>query len=225
MSNDDVLNELQLRGIAAASELFDQLAAQLGTGADGAAATSGASGSNDRASGQAPSRAPHTPPGGGDPVGQQQLRAAAARMIDLFAGLFQQTFESYVDLAQGIVAGPAGGVAVSAGAAADLSLAGPAGGNAGTTVWIHNATADATGEIALRLTDLTSHTGRRIDAALARFVPAALLVAPGASGSSMLSLAIPPRAQPGIYYGHVLAAGLPTAALPVRVVVEEAAGP
>ena len=218
MSAEDALSELQLRGIAAASELFDQLAAELGAGADGA---NGAS----AADGPPPPHAAPAPSTGGDPVGQQQLRAAAARMIDLFAGLFQQTFESYVDLAQGIVAGSAGGVAVSAGAACDLSLSGPAGGNAGTTVWIHNSTAEATGEIVLRLTDLTSHTGRRIDAALARFVPATLLVAPGASGSAMLSLAIPPRAQPGVYHGHVLAGGLPTAALPVQLVVEEPAGP
>jgi hypothetical protein len=210
MSADDALSELQLRGIAAASELFDQLAAELGPRADGVA---------DGTDGPPPPRAAAAG-NAGDPVGQQQLRAAAARMIDLFAGLFAQTFESYVDLAQGIVAGSAGGVAVSAGAASDLSLTGPAGGNAGTTVWIHNSTAEPTGDIVLRLTDLTSHTGRRIDAALARFVPATLPVAPNASGSSMLSLAIPPRAQPGIYHGHVLAAGLPAAALPVRLVVE-----
>jgi hypothetical protein len=143
-------------------------------------------------------------------------------MIDLFAGLFAQTFETYVDLAQGLVAGPGGGVAVSAGAAAELSLGGPAGGNAATTVWIHNATSQSTGDVVLRLTDLTAHSGARVHAALGRFVPAALCVAPGASASSMLSLAIPPRAEPGSYYGHVLAAGLPAVSLPVRLVVEAA---
>jgi len=212
MNADDALNEMQLRGIAAASELFDQLASELGNGRAGHAAGNG----------DAP---PVPPPAGaaapsGDPVGQQQLRTAAARMIDLFAGLFQQTFETYVDLAQGLVAGPGGGVAVSAGAAAELSLGGPAGGNAAATVWIHNTTGQATAEIVLALTDLTGHTGARIDASLARFVPAGLHVAPGASASSMLSLAIPPRAAPGVYYGHVLAGGLPAAGLAARLTVD-----
>jgi len=209
MKAEEPLTELQLRGIAAASEVFDRLAAELGGGGV-RDSTSPQPGAFNGASAS------------GDPVGRQQLRSAAARLIDLFAGLFQQTFETYVELAQAIVQPPVPGVGVSAGASGDLSLGGSAGGNAGATVWVHNVTGDAAGEIVPRLTDLTAHTGARIDASLARFVPGALHVAAGASVSSMLSLAIPPCAAPGVYYGHVLATGLPSAGLAVRLVVEDA---
>lgn len=204
MSGEDPLSDLQLRSIAAASDVCDRLTAEL-TGAP------------------APYEAPRASANGAsDPVGQQQLRAAAARTIDLFAGLFQQAFETYVELAQSLVQPPLSGVAVSAGACADLALASPAGGNAAATIWIHNATDRCAENIVLRLTDLHDHSGARIDASLARFVPGALHVEGGASASSMLSLAIPARAAPGLYFGHVLAAGLPAAGLPVRMVVDEA---
>jgi hypothetical protein len=208
MTPDDPLTELQLRGIAVASEVFDRLAADLGGG------SAGRNGSE-----------PRLRAGGGataDPIGQQQLRTAAARMIDLFAGLFQQTFETYVELAQSIVQPPSADVAMSAGGCTALSLSGRAGRNAAATVWIHNPTPEPVGEVVLRLTELTAHTGARIDASLARFVPGTLGVVAGATVSSLLSLTIPPRTPPGIYYGHVLAAGLPSAGLPLGVVVEEA---
>jgi hypothetical protein len=206
MKAEDPLTEAQLREIAAAAEVFDRLAEEI------AGATNGS--------------APHGAADGAiasdDPIGQQQLRAAAARTIDMFAGLFQQTFETYVDLAQSLVAPRGAGVGMSAGAATSLALGGWAGANAGATVWIHNTTAGHAAEVVLRLTDLTAHNGARIDAALARFVPAMLAVSSGASAASMLSLAIPPCAEPGIYYGHVLADGLPPAGLQVRLVVEGA---
>jgi hypothetical protein len=207
MKAEDPLSELQLRGLAAAAEVFDRFAAELG----GSSARNGTPPPPSASNGASPSA---------DPIGQQQLRSAAARMIDLFAGLFQQTFETYIELAQAIVQPSGGDIAMSAGAADNLALDGQAGRNAGTTVWIHNATAEPAGDVVLALTDLTAHTGERIDASLARFVPGALDVGAGASACAMLSLAIPLRAEPGVYYGHVLAANLPCAGLPVRLVVE-----
>ena len=203
---EDPFGDLQLRGIAAASEVFDRLAAELG----GTSAAAGAAPAP-RAGGAAAAD---------DTIGRQQLRAAAARTIDLFAGLLQQTFESYVELVQELVAPPGAGASDAAGARSDLSLAGPPGGNAVATIWIHNATDRPANDVVLRLTDLTDHACARIDASLARFLPARLLVDAGASASSLLSLAIPPRTEPGIYFGHVLAGSLPAAGLPVRLVVE-----
>ena len=206
---DDPFADLQLRGIAAASAVFDQLAAELG---------------GTSAAGTEPGPAPAGDTfGADDPVGRQQLRAAAARTIDLFAGLLQQTFESYVELVQEIVqpsAGPGG--STSAPPRSDLELIGPPGGNAVATIWIHNATDRRAADVVLRLTDLTDHACARIDASLARFLPSGLSVDARASAPSMLSLAIPPRTEPGVYFGHVLAAGLPAAALAVRLVVEDA---
>jgi hypothetical protein len=212
MKAEEPLSDLQLRAIEAASEVFDRITRELGAnGADGGGAGTGPTAGP----------APHGAGPQADPIGQQQLRTAAARTIDLFAGLFQQAFETYVELAQSLVQVPAG-VAVSAGAAAELSLAGQPGGHAAATVWIHNATQEPAREVVLRLSGLTCADGARLDAARARFVPAVLDVAAGASGSSMLSLVIPPHAAPGIYYGHVLAPGLPSA-LAVRLVVDHEA--
>lgn len=204
---EDPFGDLQLRGIAAASEVFDRLAAELG-GTSAAAADA------------PPAAQAGSTPTADDTIGRQQLRAAAARTIDLFAGLLQQTLESYVELVQEIVQPPGAGPQDSAGAGSDLSLVGPPGGNAVATIWIHNATDRRAEDVVLRLTDLTDHACARIDASLARFLPARLRVDAGSSVSAMLSLAIPPRTEPGVYLGHVLAGSLPAAGLPVRLVVE-----
>jgi hypothetical protein len=200
MSARDELSELQARGIAAASEVFDRLAEEIGGGVpstDGAAA-------------------------GGDPVGEQRLRAAGARLVDLFAGLFQDGIEAYLELAQGIVQRPPAG-ASSAGAEI-LCVRGAAGGRATTTVWIHNAPQAPAGEVVLRLTDLESADGGRIDGSRAAFAPRRLHLDAGASMPSLLTLAIPPATAAGTYVGHVLAAGLPAGGLPLRLVVESAEG-
>lgn len=202
---DEPLDDLRMRGITAATEVFDRLTAELGAGA---------------ARDEAPPAAANGRPAGSDPVGQQQLRAAAARMIDLFAGLFQQSFEAYVELAQAIVQPPGGGVAVSAGGGAGLTLGAAAGANACATVWVHNPTTEPAPGVTLRLTDCTAPDGARIDATLARFAPAALAVGAGESASALLSLAIPARTACGVYFGHVLTAELPDVALPVRVEVK-----
>lgn len=202
---DEPLDDLRMRGITAAAEVFDRLTAELGAGAG---------------RDEAPRAAANGAPVGSDPVGQQQLRAAAARMIDLFAGLFQQSFEAYVELAQAIVQPPSGGVAVSAGGGAGLTLGAAAGANACATVWVHNPTIEPAPSVTLRLTDCTAPDGARIDATLARFAPAALAVGAGESASALLSLAIPARMACGVYFGHVLTAELPDVALPVRVEVK-----
>jgi hypothetical protein len=199
MSARDELTELQARGIAAASEVFDRLAEEIG----GAAANG---------NGAAP---------GGDPVGEQRLRAAGARLVDLFAGLFQDGVEAYLELAQSIAQGPRAG---ASGGAEILSARGAAGGRATTTVWIHNAPQAPGGEVALALTDLQSADGGRIDGSRAAFAPRRLQLDAGASMPSLLTLAIPPATAAGTYFGHVLAAGLPAGGLPLRLVVASAEG-
>jgi hypothetical protein len=200
MSAPDELSELQARGIAVASEVFDRLAEEIG----GAAPNGGSAAAS------------------GDPVGEQRLRAAGARLIDLFAGLFQDGIEAYLELAQSVVQGQ--GAGASAGGAEILSLRGAAGGRATTTVWIHHAPPAPAGEVALALTDLQAADGGRIDGARAAFAPRRLHVDAGASMPSLLTLAIPPATAAGTYFGHVLAAGLPAGGLPLRLVVESAEG-
>jgi hypothetical protein len=200
MSARDELTELQARGIAAAAEVFDRLAEEIG----GAGTTGG-----------------DDAPTAGDPVGEQRLRAAGARLIDLFAGLFQDGIEAYLELAQSVVQGPRAG---ASGGAEILSARGAAGGRATTTVWIHNAPQAPAGEVVLALTDLQSADGARIDGSRAVFAPRRLHVDAGASTPSLLTLAIPPATAAGTYFGHVLAAGLPAGGLPLRLVVESAEG-
>lgn len=224
MTPEERLADLQLRGIEAAADAFDRLAAELEGTVNGIGRADAGAGAHGEQEAPATPRRPcqqQQPPPESDQIGQQQLRSAAARTIDLFAGLFQQTFETYVELAQAIVQPPQAGAAPPAPASAVLSFGARPGANAGATVWIHNTTPGHATGVALRLTDLTASSGARIDASLGRFVPGTLDVAAGASGSSMLSLTIPQRVVPGVYHGHVLAAGLGDAGLPIRLVVAE----
>jgi hypothetical protein len=156
-----------------------------------------------------------------DPIGQQQLRTAGARLIDLFAGLLQESVEAYLELAQSIVRSPGGGAAARDGGG--LSLRGAPGARATTTVWIHNAAPQPCGEILLALTDLQAANGARIDGSRGRFVPAALRLEGGASASSLLTLSIAPGTPAGTYFGHVLVTGLPACGLPLQLAVEGAA--
>jgi hypothetical protein len=149
-----------------------------------------------------------------------QMRAAFARTIDLYADLFRQTFEVYADLVEAILRPRAAAVLEAAGSGAPIALAGSPGREASGVVWIHNGTdADVAG-VALRMTDLIAHDGARIEAPLGSFSPSGLDVAAAASGSATLSVRIPRSAGANVYYGHVLAAGVPEASVPTCLVVE-----
>jgi hypothetical protein len=154
--------------------------------------------------------------GTGPAAGIPQVRAAAAAAIDMYAELFQRTFELYADLVES-TAGPDGPTP-----SADrptVHLAGSPDTCAETTVWAHNTTDAPAGGLTLRLTDLTAHDGTVIRAAASSFAPGRLTIDPGNSASSWLSLAIPADAPEGVYYGYVLATGLPEANAPIRLVV------
>jgi len=200
MTPDNELSELQVRIIADASEVFERVAAEIG--------------------GDPPPMAEEDT---ADPVGGQQLRAAAARLIDLFASLFQEGVEAYLELAQTIAQAPVAGA--SRAQAGCLALRGEPGARAATTVWIHSAAAEPDRSLALVLTDLHAATGERIRGTLACFVPATVHVTAGTSASSILTVAIPPGTLAGTYFGHVLVSGHPAATgLPLQLVVEPARG-
>ena len=187
------MSALQARVVADATDVIDHLSEQLG-GGDA-----------------------HEPIVGTDPVGEQQLRAASARLTDLFAGLMQDGVEAYIELAQSLLLRPA---AAPAGSPAGLSLRGAPGAFVATTVWIHAAEQDLARDVPLRLSDLESPAGGRIAGAQARFAPTQLRARAGESASSLLTLTIPPQAGPGTYFGHVLAGGQAAAAVALQLVVE-----
>jgi hypothetical protein len=194
------LTELQRRGMESAARVFDRLMEQVedlrvtrprpARGLDGV----------DGETGPAP--------------GLHQVRAAAAAAIDGYAELFQRTFELYADLVE-TSARRDGGTADRP----TVELAGPPGACAATTVWAHNSTDAPAADVTLRLTDLTAHDGTVIRAATSTFEPGRLSIEQGQSASSWLSVTIPAEAPEGVYYGHVLATGLPRAHAPIRLVV------
>lgn len=153
----------------------------------------------------------------GQEPGFAQVRTSVARALDLYADLVRRSFEGYADLieqslrTQGVRLGGADD------GSAELTVQAPAGGWADGTVWLHNTT-DQPALAVLHLTSLTAHDGRVVPGTAASFEPEAVRVAAGASASARLALPLD-AVPPGLYRGHVLAAGLPDAALPVRLVV------
>jgi hypothetical protein len=194
------LSQVQRRGIATAMDVFDRLIAEL-DGFDG--------------------RRPWVDPLLGGPDGAEpsdlpQLRAAVARTIDVYADLLRRSIELYADVVESVMRS---GGAEADGRGAEVTLAGSPGTEAVAAVWIHNTTPAPVDAVALRMTDLTAHDGSRIAASAASLTPEHLDVGPGASRSSSLSVRVPDSAAPGLYVGHVLAAGLPEARLAVCLVV------
>ena len=198
------LTDVQRQGLTAAREVFDRLVAELDA-VDGRAPRL-----DGRLAGE----------NGGDPDGAviPQLRAAVARTIDVYADLFRRTLEVYADVVEGVVRAGAPDASPGERDGAAVALTGAAGARAVAVVWIHNTTA-APVDVALHMTDLTAHDGERVASAAARFEPGHLQVGAGASRSASLTVDVPGSSAPGVYVGHVLAAGLPDACLAVRLVV------
>jgi len=197
------LSELQRRGVATATEVFERLIEEL----DGAQR-----------------RRPNADAGFGDaddggPADVPALRAAVARTIDVYADLFRRTLELYADVVEGIARSTGAAAPQPDPVGAQVGLAAAPGTEAIATVWIHNATAAPVEDVALRMTDLTAHDGARIPASAAAFVPARVDVGPAASRSSSLWVRVPDAAGDGTYVGHVLATGLPGTSLTVSLVV------
>jgi hypothetical protein len=195
------LSELQRRGIATATEVFERLIEEL----DGAERRRPKADFNDSDD--------------GGPTDIPALRAAVARTIDVYADLFRRTLELYADVVESVARSTRPATVEPDRTGAQVALAGSPGTEAIATVWIHNGTAAAVEDIALRLTDLTAHDDARIPASAAAFVPARLDVGASASRSSSLSVQVPDSASDGTYVGHVLATGLPGASLTVSLVV------
>jgi hypothetical protein len=192
------LDGFQRLGIQTAAEVIEGFIQLLGTG--------GTPPSPDRTA--APSARPEPE--------FAQLRVDVARAMDLYGELVRRSFEGYVDLLE--QRQRADGARTDAGGDGPLALRVAADGavTAGT-VWIHNTTDDpACAE--LHLTDLTAHDGKVVPSSTGCFEPAALTIAPGGSASARLEVVVD-GFPAGIYHGHVVAGGLPEAALPVRLVI------
>jgi hypothetical protein len=140
-----------------------------------------------------------------------------ARALDLYSDLVRRSFEGYADLVEQSLRVRGVRLHGADDGQAELIVQGVAGAQAAGTVWLHNTT-DRRVSAVLRLTGLTAHDGRVAPGKAASFEPATVRIAPGASVAARLALPLDGVA-PGLYRGHVLAEGLPDAALPVRLLV------
>ena len=201
------LTDVQRRGLDAATQVAREFADLLDT-----QPPPGTQPPPDQANGSGPDNG-HEP-------GLAQLRVTVARALDLYADLVRSSFEGYADLMDQMLRSRG----VELGSVGDglLTLQGAAGARAAGTVWMHNTTARRVSAVP-RLTDLASHDERVVPASAGRFQPAALTIEPGASSSATVEVVLGDVA-PGVYRGHVLARGLPDAALPVRLLVRAETG-
>jgi hypothetical protein len=191
--------DVQRRGLEAASQVIEGFLAAFGTQRPSADAA--------EASGQEP--------------GFAQVRATMARALDLYSDLVRRSFEGYADLVEQSLR--VGGVRMRAAedGPAELAMQGAAGARAAGSVWLHNTT-DRSASADLHLTGLTAHDGRMVPGTAASFEPATVRISAGTSVAARLALTLD-GVRPGLYRGHVLADGLPDAALPVRLLVTGAA--
>lgn len=150
--------------------------------------------------------------------GGQPLRAAVARSLDTFSDLVAEMTAAFAEVVDTTLR------SVDAGGAAQpdqpVALAGPPGGRARATVWIHTTAGAPAEVVSLRLTDLTAHDGTVLPGSSASFVTSTTPAASTTRASAQIEVAIPTGLATGVYHGHVLAAGVPDAALPVRLRVE-----
>jgi hypothetical protein len=168
---------------------------------------------------QAPPADAAAGPGEGLEPGFAQLRTSVARALDLYSELVRRSFEGYADLVEQRLRDRGVGLHGTGPGPGELTVQGPSGATAAGTVWLHNTT-DEPASAVLRLTALTAHDGPTVPGTAGRFDPAETRIAPGASMSTRLAVGLA-GVSPGVYRGHVLAEGLPEAALPLRLVVTD----
>ena len=192
------LTEVQRRGMDAAAQVIEGFLSAL----DGH---------------QPPPADPAAGPGDGPEPGFAQLRTSVARALDLYTDLVRRSFEGYADLVEQSLR--ARGVRLHGAdpGPGELTVQAASGATAAGTVWLHNTTNEPASAV-LRLTTLTAHDGPTVPGSAGRFEPAEVRIAPGASVAARLVVDLEGVAA-GQYRGHVLAEGLPEAALALRLVV------
>jgi hypothetical protein len=150
-------------------------------------------------------------PSGPDPAATRRLRADAERLIDLYAEWTRLLVEVSLD----------GAAPTRSPDVLTLGPVAPAG-TAQATVWFHVLDGPGAGPATLRATDLTAHDGSRVLARAVGFDPPALPTgSPRTSHEVAVRVSVPRRTRPGLYHGHLLAAGLAEVSLPVRLTVDD----
>jgi hypothetical protein len=156
--------------------------------------------------------------GAGSPRDQGQefrrLRGDAERLLELLGESMRVLFDVAADVAEAGVDGQNG--------AADQLLLGPvpAGAVAVGRAWLHVLDGPPGAPARLNATAFTAHDGAAIEARAASFEPPLLdSFAPRSSQEVVIAVAVPEGTAPGVYHGHILAAGLTEVGLVVGVEV------
>jgi hypothetical protein len=149
-------------------------------------------------------------------IGLQKFRSSFARSMDLYADLFQSVFTSF---ASGMMENLTM-TGVGPDPPAFVILVGRPGTEADAVVWIHNTSGGLVPGFHLRMTDLTRADGSRVGFLDGTTAPKEFPPSAERRRSTRLTVRVPEDAGPGIYYGHLLAEGLPDASLALRLIVQ-----
>ena len=153
-----------------------------------------------------------TPPS----VGGLRIRSSLARSVDLYTDLFQRFVSSFIsEMTETLTA-----AATGAEQPVPVIMVGRPGSTTGAFVWIHNRSGALVTEFGLRMTDLSTADGGRVSSALATIDPDRLEPSSESRRSAWLTVSVPEDAGRGTYHGHLLAEGLPDAAVALRLVVQ-----
>jgi hypothetical protein len=144
----------------------------------------------------------------------RRLRADAERLLELLGESMRVLLDVAADAAEAGVDGHGDG-------ADELSLGPvPPGTAAAGRAWLHVLDGPPGSPAQLNATSFTAHDGAAIEAGAASFEPPLLdTFALRSSQEVRVTVQVPEGAIPGVYRGHILAAGLPEVGLPVRVEV------
>jgi hypothetical protein len=141
------------------------------------------------------------------------LREQADRLIDHLGQSLHQILDS-ADLIEELA---------EAGAQEVLSLGPVAPGQTETAeFWLHVLDGPASTPTTLHASALTAHDGQSIPSTRVTFDPPTVDLATLRAGHAIrVTIQAPPQLGRGVYYGHLLATGLPETCLPIRVTVSD----
>jgi hypothetical protein len=201
--NVRALGEIQARGFRAASELVDRFVrATPETSTAKADETEAAAG---EPSGETPSAAVL-------PDVEQLLGSWKGMVGQLIGSIRSGTSGS----AQG---GPAMFDLVNDQASGEIALTATEPGAVSTEVWVHNAGGIDLGKVRLRCSDLMSHDGSVVEAAMVRFEPDTIPMPARSSRGVTVELDVSEDVAPGVYRGTLLADGHADVWLPMLLTV------
>ena len=147
------------------------------------------------------------------------------RFFGLWQGMVGQLAQSLVGAASATQTGTGSAMFdfVNANASGRVELTTTEPGAVSTEVWLHNSGSTDLGKVRLRCSDLLSHDGALIGAAMVRFEPDTVPMVARSSRGVTVEVDVADDVRPGCYRGTLLADGHAEVWLPVVLTVESPA--